>query len=117
MATVEFTGDSASVVDALLAEFTYPDGQALPVLGVRWSQGARENRRGPDGASVWEVVEPPGWVAEVMSWGEPKSAAVLRDTVLVSGVRVLLDPKASAKTGRLLITATNGRLYVEHREA
>jgi len=115
MAKITFAPGAAGLASALLAQ-TSLDEPAVPVLLIRWSAGAKESRRGPKGESIWETIETPGWVAEVAAWGQSETVSLSERTLIVEGVRVLLDGKANAESGCLLVMEAEGNLRVEHQE-
>ena len=121
MAEITFAPGAAQVAREVLQQFSLGES-ALAVLAIRWSPGQRENRRGPNGESIWETVETAGWVAEVAGFGRPKTGSTSEFLREVDGVHVFIEPSPRARearfsTGRFLITSVEGgRFSVQHLE-
>ena len=114
MAKVTITESGAALARALFAEFPPYAEPTRPVLAIRWSAGAAESRRGASGESLWELVEPAGWLAEIAAWGESEDTSLEDHAILVNGLPVLLGYKANTAAGSFILTAAEGRLRVEY---
>ncbi|MFN0313720.1 MAG: hypothetical protein ACKVQA_01605 [Burkholderiales bacterium] len=109
MAMVTITPEAAELARSQLANPHFGEG-SLRVLAIRWSRGIKEVRRGPNGDVIWETIEAPAWIVEVIAWDKPKATAVLADTIMIDGIRVLLDRKASTLAHGLVVTVQEGKL-------
>ncbi|MBX3646151.1 MAG: hypothetical protein KF766_00570 [Rhodocyclaceae bacterium] len=117
MARIVLSTEVIQLVHILFAELSQLYRETvLPVLVVRWSSGTKENRRGPNGESIWETIEPPGWLAHVSPWGESDHASITDNTIVIDDIRLLLDQRAKGVDGILHITSTDRTLHVEHKE-
>ena len=114
MAFLKFTESGWRLATRLMEERAAYSDPAIPVLCIRRTVGERENHRSPSGESIWEVVEPAGWKAEVGSWIDTPERRIMESTEVVRGVRVLLTPQAEAAPGSLEVSALDDQLVVTH---
>ena len=114
VAEISITPGAEPLVHSLLDELGQCEGSPTPFLIVHWFAGGTENRRGPDGEAMWELIEPPEWRASVGGWKEPRALGIRKQALNIGGVRVLRDSYAEKEEGCLVVGATDGRLTVVH---
>jgi hypothetical protein len=115
MARIIFTQSATELAKRLIQEMPEYDEPTVSIVAVVWSNGARDNRRGPTGEVVWEVTEPPGWKAVAAPWGETPDVPTAEHVTEIQGVPVFVDPRARSAPGKLLVSTRDGELFVEHQ--
>jgi len=117
MARIIFTQAAAELARQLIRDMPEYLEPMLPVIAVVWSNGARDNRRGPDGNVVWVIAEPPGWKAIAAPWAEAPQVPMAGHVTDINGLPVFIDPRAQSALGALVVSARDGALFVEHQAA
>jgi hypothetical protein len=88
-----------------------------PIVTVAWSQGAKDNYRGPHGEALWRTVEEPGWFVHLRDWADTPEFRVEGKTVLMEGFEWLIDAHARDGAGVLVIGCEDDALTITQRSA
>jgi len=90
---------------------------ARPIVTVAWSQGSKDNYRGPNGEALWRTVEEPGWFVNLGDWADTPEFRIEGKTVLMEGFEWLIDTHARDGAGVLVIGFENEALTIAHQPA
>ena len=71
-----------------------------------------ENRRGADGAAIWERLPDPGWDVELVGYPNQPQTTNLGEP-LIAGVRLIVAKEASLSFPGGTVVVEDGRLKVE----
>jgi hypothetical protein len=100
-----------------LRESIAAQSMARPIITVAWSQGAKDNYRGPHGEALWRTVEEPGWFINFRDWADTPEFRVEGKTVLMEGFEWLIDAPARDGPGVLVIGCEDDALTIAQQGA
>jgi hypothetical protein len=112
MAQIQFTENARKLASSLIRSVEWPTGTSS-VLSLRWSAGAKDLSRGPNGDATWNIERPAGWICGLASWTDTPTGKLEKHAVHIGEIPIILDPKASSAEGRFVISDSNGELSVE----
>ena len=115
MATIVLTESAKHLARRLINEMPEYGEPSRLIVAVVWSNGVRDNRRGPGGEVVWETTEAPGWKSVIAPWVETPEIPMAQHTVEMDGLTVFVDPRAKSAVGTLIVDAAEGALSVVHQ--
>lgn len=116
MAKVVLTEAAKLSVRMSIAEMAACAEPVTPVFVVRRWFGVRDNRRGPNGEVLWDVLQPAGWICEVAPWRDSSDNPLEDHVAMIDELRILVLPLSETEGGVLFVDSVDGAFTVKRQK-